>query len=243
MEIFNEAEWTEKIKNPTWYMGVSSEMEKLQELRDKDKEKFETEKERIYSFFEAKLDDGEIALGNLEGNFDVERKPIDTVVIHHTHGRRGMTKERLSAMELVRLYAPYYENPTYENDKSIKGEPISSGHIREGKQVFYPYHWIVREDGSVERLLNDSEVGWHSGNWEVNCRSVAIAFDHDFEDSTPSDVELMSVVKIIRENYPTISKDKIVGHCEVNSKTTCPSNLFLSKDGQQGWKDRLLGMI
>lgn len=31
-------------------------------------------------------------------NQDAERKPIDTIVIHHTANAPGMTRERLSAM-------------------------------------------------------------------------------------------------------------------------------------------------
>ena len=118
-------------------------------------------------------------MGGKNKDFDGDRKDIDTVIIHHTHNKPGITKERLSVMELLRLYAPYFSNPTYEFDKVIKDKPIYSGHFRDNKQVFYPYHWIIRTDGRVERLLLDKEIGWHCGNWDINCRSVAIVFDNE----------------------------------------------------------------
>jgi hypothetical protein len=153
-----------------------------------------------------------------------------------------MTGERLSAIELIRLYAPYFMNPE-EADMEIKGKPIFSGHVREGRQVFFPYHWIIRKDGSRERLLFDNETGWQSGNWDVNCRSIAIVFDGDYENSKPSGKELESAATLIREEYGFVRKENIVGHGEINPKTTCPSSIFLKNNGKSGWKEDLLSAI
>lgn len=143
-------------------------------------------------------------------------------------------------MTLLRLYAPYYMNPHTKGEESLKGTPIYSGHVREGEQVFYPYHWIVRTNGSTERLLYDNEIGWHAGDWDVNRRSVAIALDNNYEDSEPSARELQSIAAIITEHYEAVSAENIVGHREINHKTTCPSNVFL---GDDGWKGRLLRLL
>jgi len=237
---FEQEEWEEKIKHPLWYKETPQLLKSIMALKQQDENEFQKIKERVYSFFETKLKEDAIALGNTGKDFDKERKHIDTVVIHHTHGDESMTNERLSAMELLRLYALYYASPTYENDKDIIDQPIYSGHFRNGKQVFYPYHWIVRKDGSKDRLLNDNEIGWHSGNWEINCKSVAIALDGNYENSTPSEKELSSIAEIIRECYSEINKELILGHREINAKTICPSNLFLEQNGQSGWKQRIV---
>jgi len=241
--IFDENEWVEKIKNPLWYEEVPLVMRKMLALKEQDGELYGIERERIYQFFEKHLALGNVSLGESGKNFDEERKEIDTIVVHHTHGDDKMTKERLSAMELLRLYATFFANPTYEADKEIKGQPIFSGHFRDGKQVFYPYHWIVRKNGEVEPLLFDNEIGWHAGNWEVNCRSVAIVFDNNFENSTPSKIEIEFVAKLIKEKYPNVTKERIFGHREINTKTTCPSNLFLTEGDKKGWKEDLLNLI
>ena len=163
-----------------------------------------------------------------------------TIVIHHTSMKPCLTHERLSGNRAVRLYAPQYagSGPTYDTHKNILNEPIYSGHFRNGIQIFWPYHWIIRCDGKAERLLEDNEIGWQAGNWDVNCRSVAIVFDNDYEDSEPSEIEFEGVAKLIKEKYPQVSKDKIIGHCEVNIKTTCPSKIFyqkiLTKGGRNG---------
>ena len=107
----------------------------------------------------------------------------------------------------------------------------------------------MRTDGAMERLLNDDEIGWQAGDWGVNCRSVAIVLDNDYENSSPSTKELEVVASIIKENYSFVPKENIIGHREVkrtarlSKYTVCPSNLFLSKDGERGWKEELISMI
>jgi hypothetical protein len=247
---FDAVEWKEKIKDPLWYMAVPALFKRMSTLHDADRQAYETEKVAIYDFFEKELVAGNIALGNAGSagsagtgkDLDAERKPIDTIVIHHTSNPPGMTKERLSGIEVVRLYAPQFagKGPTYDANNEIKGEPIYSGHFRDGIQVFWPYHWMVRTDGTCERLLLDNEIGWQAGNWDVNCRSVAIVFDNDYEDGEPSERELAAAASLIREHYPQVSKENIFGHCEINKKTTCPSKFFLSAGN--GWKKKLLCM-
>jgi hypothetical protein len=152
-------------------------------------------KTHLYDFLESQLSRGFIPLGSGSGVLDGDRKEVDTVVIHHTSNPPGLRPSRLSAIELVRLYAPYFANPTVEEDKHLKGQPICSGHVRNGKQVFWPYPWIVRNDGRSERLLRDEEIGWHAGDWGFNCRSVAIALDNDYEYGRPSEAEIAAVAR------------------------------------------------
>jgi N-acetylmuramoyl-L-alanine amidase len=235
--------WEPLLGNPQWYLTVVPELDTFRAAIQREGNDVQQECKRgIYEFFEAHLVQGDIALGTNRKNADAERKPIDTVVIHHTSNLPGLRPDRLSAIELLRLYAPYYFHPTQQEEQHLRGEAISSGHIRNGKQVFWPYHWIVRGDGTAERLLYDSEIGWHAGDWDVNCRSVAIALDNDYEHSSPSVTELRSVAAIIG-HYPGVPSAQIIGHREVNRKTACPSELFLNAPGQKGWKSQLLRLI
>jgi hypothetical protein len=199
-------------------------------------------KANLYDFFESQLSRGEIALGRGSGDLDVDRKQIDTIVIHHTGNPPGLSPSRLSAIELVRLYAPYFTNPTVKEDKHLKGQPIYSGHVRNRKQVFWPYHWIVRSDGRSERLLRDEEIGWHAGDWDFNCRSVAIVLDNDYEYRRPSEAEIVAVAQIIIDHYKAVSSPRALGHREINAKTTCPSEFFLENSGR-GWKSELLLLL
>ena len=245
MEI-NTQRWEGVIKKPDWYLSIISELEIIlqQSLKLSESEKKRL-KYKIYSFFEEHLNNDDIALGNEIGIWDVGRKPIDTIIIHHTELPSGLTKESLSAIELLRLYARYYAKPYDERDATVSGKAISSGHVRNGKQVFYPYHWIVRMDGTTERLLEDSEIGWHAGNWEVNRRSIAIVVDNDYNEARPEGVVLQSIAGLIHSYYKDVLKERIYGHCEVRflGPTTCPSKLFLSKDAYRGWKEDLLALV
>jgi hypothetical protein len=237
---FDFRSWAKVLREPTWYQHLVPEFKKLTTLWETDRSDYERSKEAIYDFFEQSLIEGTVALGSTGKDWDSERLPIDTIIIHHTSNPPGLRRSRLSAIELVRLYAPYYAAPYSERDKEISGKPIYSCHVRDGQPVFYPYHWLVRNNGSVEQLLFDHEIGWHAGNWAVNCRSVAVCFDGDFEDGQPSEAEIMAAVELMKARYPSVGRNHILGHCEINQKVTCPSRFFLSNGVKAGWKQELL---
>jgi len=235
--------WSSTLDRPDWYLLVIPELESFlvaiehecTPIRDR-------LKGALYDFFEGHLVAGDFRLGQAQGTFDGERRSVDTVVIHHTSNPPGMSPERLSAIELMRLYAPYFARPEIE-DAKLRGMPVSSGHVRDGRQVFWPYHWMIRENGAAMRLLSDRETGWHAGNWEVNCRSVAIVLDGDFELSQPTEHILISVAELIATHYPSVSSERVFGHREITEKTTCPSTLFLDSSTSRGWKAHLLELM
>ena len=234
-----QSQWTSLLPSPSWYLTVIPQLQQwMRTLTTEEPSIQRIAKVRLYDYFETKLRECNIGLGS-GGGMDDERRPIDTIVIHHTSNPPGMSEERLSAIELIRLYAPYFLDPKSEKDRDLKGRPIRSGHVRNGQQVFWPYHWIIRTGGRVERLLNDSEIGWHAGDWDINCRSVGIVFDNDYEWGSPGLLELEAAMRTIVECYGFVSPNRILGHQEVTSKTTCPSRFFLRRHGMRGWKDDL----
>ncbi len=235
-----ESQWARLLSTPVWYLATMPELQRWTDgLTGESIDVQEACKKELYDFFERHLTNGNIALGHGRNRFDSNRQPIDTIVIHHTSNPPGLQANRLSAIELIRLYAPYFANPD-PVDRDLLGRPIFSGHMRGGKEVFWPYHWIIRTDGRAERLLEDREIGWHAGDWSINCRSIAIVLDGDYEWHRPSDAELTSITRLISEHYSEVPLTRIVGHREVNPKTICPSNLFLdARDG--GWKSHLIG--
>ncbi|MFA5048099.1 MAG: peptidoglycan recognition family protein [Patescibacteria group bacterium] len=234
-KYFNEEKWSEAIRHPDWYLRIFDDYQNLIKRAEQGSaESADGIKEETYKFFEDNLADNNVVLGKEGPNWDEERKPIDTIVIHHTKSQPGISWQKLSAMHLIRLYGDYYSSPYNEAEKHLRGQAIFSHHFRDNRQVFYAYHWLVRMDGTIERLLNDDEIGWQAGNWNVNCRSVAVCLDNNFENSSPSDLVLGAVAKLIQKYYPQVSLGNIQGHREINPKTTCPGNQFLG-----GWKLRL----
>jgi N-acetyl-anhydromuramyl-L-alanine amidase AmpD len=146
-------------------------------------------------------------------------------VIHHASSTAPIDLARLNAMHLLNLYAPKYRNPG-EDAKVIGGTPIYSGHADvAGNQIFYGYHWLIREDGSREHLLPDEAIGWHAGNWEVNTRSIAVCFDGDLENGQPTAQALDSAAELIATDYAQVGSRRILGHNAI-VQTVCPGNDF-----------------
>lgn len=227
--------WLDVVKKPDWYLTIPDEFQDmLKKAKQESDEKEEQIKQEVYRFFESRLTKDEIVLGQDGPNWDEERRPIDTIVIHHTSEPPGLSWQKLNAMHLIRLYAPYYASVT-KAQGVIKNQPIFSHHFRGNRQVFYAYHWLFRENGEIERLLNDDEIGWQAGNWDVNCRSIAICMDNDFEESSPPDLMLDSVASMIQNNYSQVDPTRIFGHSEINPHTVCPGRPFI-----QEWKPKLL---
>lgn len=195
------------------------------------------ERNRRYQVIADLLDEDAICLGGPAvdkhlPNWDDERKDISTVVIHHSSRAEGVSRRILNAMTLARLYVPRYMQP--DGDPDVRGQAIWSHHIdEEGKQVFYPYHWLIQKDGSADRLLRDEEVGWHSGDWDVNTESVALCFNDDLSDRAPTFAALSTARDILRDHY---RKAKVVGHNETNAQVSCPGDEFAT-DG--GWRSQL----
>lgn len=173
---------------------------------------------------------------NWEAEKQQKKLPTNTIVIHHTAdaGTEGMTWQRLSQIQYTRLYVPRF-NPSIPDPHIPAGTRVQSGHFREegGKkvEVFYSYHRLIRADGSVVDLLKDNEVGWHSGNWLMNCQSVALCFDGDFATTPPSDAALKACARLITEyvkKFPDTAKNPnpVIGHYDVKPSTGCPGTWF-----------------
>lgn len=233
--VFNKTGWTEVIKKPDWYFDFVKFINETKEKFGEDSEQIANFNKAVRHFFEQTLLENKVALASNGPNLDVQRLPIDTVVIHHTSNQPGYRLSYMNAVHLLNIYAPYFANPTVREERELKGQAIWSNHLKDGKQVFWAYHWFVRMDGTFERLLDDSQIGWHAGNWEINKRSVGICLDNDYDDKDP-DVELLKkLAEHIKKNYPQVKSDKIIGHREAREGTTCPGKNFLN-----GWKPLLL---
>lgn len=227
---FDEDHWAEVIKRPDWYF-------EFVELAKKAKSELAAEQltelnKKIRNFFETALHEGEVTLADSGPNLDEQRQPIDTIVIHHTSAEPGYQLSYMNAVQLLNIYATAYASSAVRQERSLKQTAIWSGHFNNGQQIFWGYHWLLRMDGQPERLLPDKQVGWHSGNWDMNKRSIGICLDNDYEKKDPTDETLQFLASHIARYYPDVKN--IIGHCEVTN-TLCPGSDFLDI-----WKPKLL---
>lgn len=174
-------------------------------------------------------------------NWDAERQPFNLIVIHHSATSPQVTAESISTGQKERLYAPRYRSGN--NDPYVKGLPPHSGHVVNGKETFIGYHHLVYEDGRVttelsllvkigETWLIDM-VGWHAGNWEVNCRSIGICLVGDFTDKQPAEAQLTATARLIA-HYRKFNPDLTVKPHHTLSATECPGKTW------QVWGNQLM---
>ncbi len=231
---FVPAYWESKFRLPDWYQQLEHELTSFVFSVVHDDPQLKAWRHQVYSLAGAMLERGEIPLASTGPDLDAERKPLDTLVLHHTEEDPQISLAKLNAIGLLRQYGfQYLENNVPGH--VVKDEAVWSGHFRQGKMVFFAYHWLIRPDGSCERLLEDQALGWHAGNWEINTRSIGIALSGNYEHSTPPVAQLAATAQLIRAHYPSISPARILGHCEIRPELTCPGEHFLAD-----WREALL---
>jgi hypothetical protein len=232
--------WKKTLTKHDWYLILADDFKRLEQVSEQQKKEpdYKRIKREAYQLVEDAVQNGTLPMSSKGPDLDSERKTIDTIVIHHTKNPPGMTLERLNAIQLLRIYGRYYANPTDEREKNFKGKPVWSGHFYNDQQVFWGYHWLIREDGSTEHILNDNYIGWHAGNWDINTRSIGICVDDSLTNKEPSDTVIKSLAELIKSNYANITSENIVGHCDVNKKTECPGHLF-----HESWQHKLKKLI
>jgi len=232
----NENYWRQQLVFPDWYIRLEPYLRGTIYPIIHDNPELKEERHRFYRLVEEMLKSDRIPLAEKGPNLDAERQPIEAVIIHHTEEVPNIALDRLSAIGFVRQYGQKYLDDDVYGHKGLKGQAIWSGHFRDGKQVFFAYHWLIRPDGKTERLLEDKYIARHAV--EMNAKTVGIALSGNYEHATPPIKQIKAAAQIIRNNYSFVEVDRILGHREVMKGRTCPGDKFLD-----GWKNTLLNSV
>lgn len=229
--------WERKFRCPDWYRQLEYELTSFVFSLVHDDPALKAWRHRVYSLAGEMLERDEIPLATAGPDLDAARRPLDTLVVHHTEEDAQISLAKLNAIGLLRQYGQQY----LANDvlgRAVSGEALWSGHFRQDKMVFFAYHWLIRPDGTCERLLEDHALGWHAGDWEINTRSVGLALSGNYEHAIPPVAQLAATARLIQTHYPSIPAQRILGHREIRSELTCPGAYFLSD-----WKPQLLTLL
>lgn len=230
LPAFQRAYWESKFRQPDWYRQLEQELREYIFSVVHDDPPLKAWRHQVYTLAGEMLTRGEIPLARTGPDLDKERRSPDTIVIHHTEEDAAISLAKLNAIGLLRQYGLHYlEKPARER------KPVWSGHFRQGRMVFFAYHWLVRPDGFCERLLEDRAIGWHAGNWEINTRSIAIALSGNYEHAAPPAEQIEAAAQLINEQYSSVARERVLGHCEIRPDLTCPGDHFLN-----GWKEQLV---
>ncbi|HEY0755962.1 MAG TPA: N-acetylmuramoyl-L-alanine amidase [Ktedonobacteraceae bacterium] len=233
MPDFVPAVWESKFRLPDWYCQLEPELTSSIFSVVHDDPQLKAWRHQVYTLAGEMLERGEIPLASSGPDLDAARQQIDTLILHHTEEDPWISLAKLNAIGLLRQYGfQYLENNVL--GRAVKGEPVWSGHFRQGRMAFFAYHWLVRPDGTCERLLEDHALAWHAGNWEINTRSIGIALSGNYEHAIPPAAQLAATAQLIRTHYSSIARARAFGHCEIRPELTCPGEFFLST-----WKQAL----
>ncbi len=180
-------------------------------------------------------------------DWDKERQLFNTIVIHHSATGADATADDIEKIQKFRLYAPRYKSKSddpFVNEVDGKSLPIHSGHVIDGKERFIGYHHLVYADGKVTTEMSPlakiddkwyiDHVGWHAGNWSVNCRSVAICLVGNFSEKEPPDAQLHATAGLVVHYRGFNSKLTVKSHGEITN-TECPGKTW------RIWREKIAG--
>lgn len=111
------------------------------------------------------------------------------------------------------------EHPFYEE---IRGVQVSS-------------HLLIRRDGELLQFVNFQERAWHAGascfSGRENCNDFSIGVELEGTDEDPYTEQqyrvLVGVTRALREVYPEMRNENIVGHAEISpGRKTDPGPAF-----------------
>ncbi|KZN47303.1 1,6-anhydro-N-acetylmuramyl-L-alanine amidase AmpD [Pseudoalteromonas luteoviolacea] len=96
-------------------------------------------------------------------------------------------------------------------------------------------HCFIRRNGQVIQYVPFSKRAWHAGvssfSGRGQCNDFSIGIEMEGTDTTPyTDAQyeaLVAVSKAILAQYPDITPDRIVGHCDIApGRKTDPGDIF-----------------
>src|SRR2546421_11760866 len=105
---FDRAYWETRLCYPDWYNRLAGELEQMFFPVVHDNPQLKAFRNQVYELMEELLESKAIPLAERGPDLDHARRPIDTIVIHHTEEEPGLRLGKLSAIGLVRQYARQY---------------------------------------------------------------------------------------------------------------------------------------
>ena len=108
-------------------------------------------------------------------------------------------------------------------------ETVHKWHLERG-WAGIGYHYVIREDGTVERGRPDYWVGSHVAGHNANSLGICLLGKDEFTDAQYA--SLKELVKSLFIKYPGAA---LKGHRDLDSKKTCPNFSV------QGWWEGVNG--
>lgn len=83
---------------------------------------------------------------------------------------------------------------------------------------------MIDRQGQITQYVNFNDRAWHAGlscfQGREKCNDFAIGIELEGSDNQPFTEQqyrtLRQLTRLIRQNYPLITPDRIVGHCDIS---------------------------
>src|SRR5689334_8166899 len=105
---FQRDYWESRLRLPDWYNHLEDELKGLFFPVVHHNTELKAFRNQVYALIAELLERAEMPLAATGPDLDVERQPVDTIVVHHTEEDPSISLSRLSAIGLVRQYAFQY---------------------------------------------------------------------------------------------------------------------------------------
>jgi len=102
-------------------------------------------------------------------------------------------------------------------------DPHAHPYFREIHQLRVSSHLLIRRDGEVVQYVPFTKRAWHAGEScygeRTCCNDFSIGIELEGADDIPYEPKqyevLQTLIQLLRDCYPTISAQDIVGHCHI----------------------------
>ena len=135
-----------------------------------------------------------------------ENVTIDSIIIHSI----SLPPGQYGGDEIDRFFSNQLDWNEHAYFREIEGLQVSS-------------HLLIRRDGELVQYVNLYDRAWHAGQsclaGQENCNDFSIGIelegtDHSLFENSQYET-LLAVIKALKEYFPQISPEKIVGHSDI----------------------------
>ena len=128
-----------------------------------------------------------------------------------------------------------YGGPHIEALFTNQLNPADHAYFSEVAHLMVSAHFLIRRDGEIVQFVSTDDRAWHAGEscWEQrsNCNDFSIGIEVEGCDEEryemPQYRVLAQLITAVRNQYPAIEHDAIVGHSDIApGRKTDPGSAF-----------------
>ena len=128
--------------------------------------------------------------------------------------------ERPDLQDISLLVIHYISLPPEQFGGGYKINP----YFEEIHQMRVSAHCLIERDGRITQYVNFNHRAWHAGlssfQGREKCNDFAIGIELEGSNEQPFTNEqylaLQELTNLIMKSYPKITKERIVGHCDIS---------------------------